>query len=919
MAQIMDDKSRISALEIENAALKKKLADYEKLINGAIDNIHEQETANDKQLLKPKEANTTLIDWSLIRSKFQEEDDEAIMQLISKYNINVTDHHDESGDSIWYLACRYGLLNILKLCVNLGVDITKVVSQNGSDAIHVARSYAQDEILEFLLLEKIGAGKANDIVKSCDYMWDEDAVLSSLLSRLNTPQYLHIKEDMVQIITDIISNREPVSSYLINLGMSLDSVKIWRAAKRVIDDIIHDTSDTVGWHYLKTYLLQNNTFLFRKYQLYTNCENDQKDTDSNIKSRKIDELNTKELIYFLIDICVVQYNKEKDQNIMATQCNMIVNTINSERLNGLAFARDYNDLMKLYSFLQSSGIDFDKGWDFATYLNETFMCAEKINALHNVPFIIEDEYGFSTIYDQSNLESTNQAQRDIKHVFENEEKEHQDNWRFLKEYGSDFVSKYGDQRVRQDLLDCGVKSRYSKDQMIGFMRKATSFNGLRFYDSEIYLNQLMLQCAILNDAFQRDVEQMFIDASMPSKAVMFRRGPLKQKERSKIKSETDYCTEAWPQSSCLLDIVRCTVTFEDVETMISGIQLFEKSIKNNTLCVREILRIKNGFINYSHSNPEYVDLKYNVAVHMDGRECVGEVQFLLKDVSKFKVKAHKFYDVIRRKEYFENLKLVSALKNNLDKRLIIYSRKGDHKGIKDIIIKQKIKTLHDLQQLNRLNHSLFCIYHYGHVQCLRAVISVFKGDAERYQLLKRRVSDFGGTGLMLASFHGRFEMAKYILSLYSTKEFIFTRNELGLNAFLWTSCQGHIELAKLILSKLKSEEDVREMVHTKSNKDETCLIQAAKNGHTNIITFVTSMLGEKDKIEMLNMRDHSSRNAFETACVNKRIKTARFMLSQLNDKKEAIRMVNDATEILDKKTINSAVAVSLKTWLQEFS
>ena len=292
---------KIEQLSKENAALKQQLDAYQLLINKTIDNIHENEAENDE---KTKEKSAYKIDWKKIKTKFIEEDDEYIMNLITDEKISFTDDHNESGDNIWSLAAEHGRIDILKMCVNLGLDINTVQNKNGSDASHIARSHNQDEVLEYLLLERVGAGKANDIVRACDTMWREDGVLAAFLEQLNKAEYTDTKEQMVEIITNIIKNRDPISSFLVNLGMSLDSTKTWKCVKNIMDAIINNPKDSIGWYYLNNYLLRNNTFLFRKYQLQpnenSNANNDDDDDQkARDKKRRVNQINEAELIYFL--------------------------------------------------------------------------------------------------------------------------------------------------------------------------------------------------------------------------------------------------------------------------------------------------------------------------------------------------------------------------------------------------------------------------------------------------------------------------------------------------------------------------------------------------------------------------------------------------------------------------------------------
>merc|ERR1712129_381746 len=120
----------------------------------------------------------------------------------------------------------------------------------------------------FLLLEKVGSGKANDIVKACDTMWNEDGVLHAFIDKLNDDA---LKEQIVQIILTMIQRRDPISSFLMNLSMSLDSIATWNCVYKLMDGIICNPKDSIGWFYLNEYLLKNNTFLFRKYQLQSNA------------------------------------------------------------------------------------------------------------------------------------------------------------------------------------------------------------------------------------------------------------------------------------------------------------------------------------------------------------------------------------------------------------------------------------------------------------------------------------------------------------------------------------------------------------------------------------------------------------------------------------------------------------------------
>ena len=64
--------------------------------------------------------------------------------------------------------------------------------------------------------------------------------------------------------------------------------------------------------------------------------------------------------------------------------------------------------------------------------------------------------------------------------------------------------------------------------------------------------------------------------------------------------------------------------------MIEYIKLFENIVKKGNTCLKEILRIKNGFNIYNHNKPEYTDIKYNIRININNKEIIGEVLNFIK-------------------------------------------------------------------------------------------------------------------------------------------------------------------------------------------------------------------------------------------------------------------------------------------------
>ena len=63
-----------------------------------------------------------------------------------------------------------------------------------------------------------------------------------------------------------------------------------------------------------------------------------------------------------------------------------------------------------------------------------------------------------------------------------------------------------------------------------------------------------------------------------------------------MKAQTEYAHKRFPSTSSIVDLVRCSVTFNSVAEMIRALADFEDKIdKHEAGCVIDVLRIKNGF------------------------------------------------------------------------------------------------------------------------------------------------------------------------------------------------------------------------------------------------------------------------------------------------------------------------------------
>eukprot|EP01084_Bolivina_argentea_P298061 513575_1 len=94
-----------------------------------------------------------------------------------------------------------------------------------------------------------------------------------------------------------------------------------------------------------------------------------------------------------------------------------------------------------------------------------------------------------------------------------------------------------------------------------------------FMDSKLAINILLATAGQINYEFQQYAKRVL------SEYGKFASGPIKKLERCQSKLENDYYMEEYPKAAKLLDIVRCSVTFNTIEDLITGYKHLMKHIE----------------------------------------------------------------------------------------------------------------------------------------------------------------------------------------------------------------------------------------------------------------------------------------------------------------------------------------------------
>ena len=174
------------------------------------------------------------------------------------------------------------------------------------------------------------------------------------------------------------------------------------------------------------------------------------------------------------------------------------------------------------------------------------------------------------------------------------------------------------------------------------MKNISKYKLRDFCDSRIYLSSLIIVANTLNESFHDSVQNMVKHSKIDG--CEFRGGPIKQLSRAQAKAESDYSMNPFPTSSHIIDLVRCTLVYNDCKCLMDGMNsiknMIEKQADGKNGCIKKILRIKNMFLQNKQlfgGNEwlkQYNDIKWNVLIEKNGSSMIGEIQFMLKIILK---------------------------------------------------------------------------------------------------------------------------------------------------------------------------------------------------------------------------------------------------------------------------------------------
>ena len=299
-------------------------------------------------------------------------------------------------------------------------------------------------------------------------------------------------------------------------------------------------------------------------------------------------------------------------------------------------------------------------------------------------------------------------------------------------------------QFKQDFMKInGIKSDYATKDMP--FDNVNGFNGKFEYDTQGYLTKLLIGSHCIDPIFQKQCQKYFETLNKQHGIkCKYSSAPVKTRQRSVVKSKIDYNHRAYPTTSHILDFVRCSVTFDNIEHLLNGFNKFyhtfhytnmsketeiqllnlkmaqkfginpghvkiNDSSKKEFDCIKGIVRVKNDFTKLTLNNNgkiedlplksfDYCDIKCNVLIEYYNIKIIGEIQFLLSFMLDAKKMSHKTYSFLRKEELYRKLYQLSqfdenSLLNKLSKIILSHNINQLSKFFETMSLKEKYFVL----------------------------------------------------------------------------------------------------------------------------------------------------------------------------------------------------------------------------------
>ena len=182
----------------------------------------------------------------------------------------------------------------------------------------------------------------------------------------------------------------------------------------------------------------------------------------------------------------------------------------------------------------------------------------------------------------------------------------------------------------------------------------SSYNLKLETNTKVYLAQCLAFAHANNNTLQSEMKEYF--SNKLGIKCKYTAAPVKLRAHCVVKATSDCRKKDYPSCANILDFLRFSVTFDNANDLLNGLQQFISHINKgdviSCLLPKGVLRIKNGFNDILTKWQSVKDASYVDSVTKESM--IVERQFLLSFLSKAKKMGHNYYSIVRQEEWVNN-------------------------------------------------------------------------------------------------------------------------------------------------------------------------------------------------------------------------------------------------------------------------
>ena len=481
-----DHEKIINDLQKENERLKKQV---DALMNNRFDDVmveidDNKDNKDDTEFDDIDPSDPKL--WLKFNKKLEQGDTEYFRKLLNSGNFNVKTHFDpDNHQSLLHLAAANGRIEIARMCINLGADLTWPDVEE-KEPMFYSESGSYYHVSQLLMFEKLGGNLGSQIKENCDKISDQNGIISYVIENIKEISVDQDKsgDDILDIIEKlmikIINKKIAFSDDLLMIAWRHSMSKyeedplqspLWQCLAKIIGDVT-SKSDQRDWFWFKKYLVASNIWYGNLKMDDDEEEEEEEDKENEDENGDEENLEQKEILDE--DFDEEEYFQEIERKKAKSEY---------QKKNKTHYL--FYELLKIVNIAEKA----------------------QSNWLKQPMLDIAD----------NNPES----------------------WKYLNEYKYE-NELYKLNNIRQDVIPNGVKSSYKHEELTKKTNASSAFNPHSYYDINEYLSRLVMAAHFNDESFQQSIMNVFdidkkTNQSNINSKIKYQRGPVKLLQRCKAK------------------------------------------------------------------------------------------------------------------------------------------------------------------------------------------------------------------------------------------------------------------------------------------------------------------------------------------------------------------------------------------------